>query len=519
MALSRSLKTSTLKTLALLTPLAAGIVAPGLALADDPRAPAVLRLLHVNDVYEVAPNDEGLGGLAELATMVAAAEAKPGADDTIVTFGGDLISPSLLSSIDQGKHMITAMGMVGVDMAVPGNHEFDFGGAVFAEHLKTSPFPWFAANVLDANEQPYGGMVATAMRTVGAYKVGFLGVLTEDTTVLSSPGDDVLFLPALDKAREAAAALKSAGADVIVALTHLDFADDKALAEEVPDIDVILGGHDHDPITWLEAGTLILKAGTDAEYLAEIDLTIKEVQGRKALQVNTIPSWSLIPVTGVTPEPKIAAKVAEWQAILDKELGQPLATTETELDSQRSTVRSKESSMGNLITDAMRAFAKTDVALTNGGGIRGDKVYEAGTTLTRKDMVSEMPFGNVVVVLEVTGAQLKAALENGFSEIENGGGRFPQVSGLTVSYDPAKPAGGRVVAVTVGGAPLDPAKTYTLATNDYMAGGGDGYAALSEGKVVVDASAGRLMAAVVADYVGDQGKVAPKPEGRVTAAR
>jgi 2',3'-cyclic-nucleotide 2'-phosphodiesterase (5'-nucleotidase family) len=93
------------------------------------------------------------------------------------------------------------------------------------------------------------------------------------------------------------------------------------------------------------------------------------------------------------------------------------------------------------------------------------------------------------------------------------------VSGLTVSYDPAKPAGGRVVAVTVGGAPLDPAKTYTLATNDYMAGGGDGYAALSEGKVVVDASAGRLMAAVVADYVGDQGKVAPKPEGRVTAAR
>ena len=123
----------------------------------------------------------------------------------------------------------------------------------------------------------------------------------------------------------------------------------------------------------------------------------------------------------------------------------------------------------------MRAATGADLALTNGGGIRANKIYAPGTTLTRRDILSELPFGNKTVVLEMAGRDIVAALENGLGKIEDGAGRFPHVSGLSVSYDPSRPAGERVLAVTRGGAPLDLDATFTLATNDYMAGGGDGY--------------------------------------------
>ena len=120
--------------------------------------------------------------------------------------------------------------------------------------------------------------------------------------------------------------------------------------------------------------------------------------------------------------------------------------------------------------------------MSNGGGIRGDRTYPADTVLTRKDILTELPFGNVTVLAEISGAGLLAALENGVSQVEDGAGRFPQVSGLSFTYDPARPAGSRIVAVAVGGAALDPARSYRLATNDYLLGGGDGYASLQAGQ-------------------------------------
>ena len=155
------------------------------------------------------------------------------------------------------------------------------------------------------------------------------------------------------------------------------------------------------------------------------------------------------------------------------------------------------------------------MALTNGGGIRGDRTYAAGTTLTRKDVLTELPFGNVVVVLDITGAGLRAALEEGVSSVEDVAGRFPHVSGMTFSFDPKRPKGSRVLQVQVGGKPLDPAAIYRLATNEYMMAGGDGYASLTKGKPVIDASGGPLMATVVMDYIAAKGTVSPAVEGRI----
>ena len=175
--------------------------------------------------------------------------------------------------------------------------------------------------------------------------------------------------------------------------------------------------------------------------------------------------------------------------------------------------------MGNLIADALRAALQADVALTNGGGIRGDRLYDAGTTLTRRDIRRELPFGSVGVLIALSGADLLAALENGVSQVESKAGRFPQVSGLHLVYNPDKPAGNRVVAVQVNGKPLDPTATYRVATNDYMLNGGDGYSSLGKGKMLIDASGGTLMATTVMDYIAAKGAVAPQLEGRIVTRK
>jgi len=208
--------------------------------------------------------------------------------------------------------------------------------------------------------------------------------------------------------------------------------------------------------------------------------------------------------------------VKVYKKRLDDELGQVIGTSSTELNTRRASVRSGETAIGNLITDAMRAATGSDVAVTNGGGIRGDKQYPAGSELARKDVLTELPFGNKTVKLSLTGAQLLEALETGVSQVENAKGRFAQVSGLAFTYDAAKPAGSRVKSVSVGGAPLDKAKTYTLATNDFMARGGDGFGVFRSAEVLIDAKSGTLMATQVINHIAAAGTIAPKIEGRIT---
>jgi 2',3'-cyclic-nucleotide 2'-phosphodiesterase (5'-nucleotidase family) len=170
--------------------------------------------------------------------------------------------------------------------------------------------------------------------------------------------------------------------------------------------------------------------------------------------------------------------------------------------------------MGNLIADALRAATRADITITNGGGIRADRTYDAGTVLTRRDILTELPFGNVTVLTELPGSQVLAALENGVSQVDKGAGRFPQVSGLSFAFDPSAPAGSRVSEVMVGDAALDIDKVYKVATNDYMLGGGDGYGALGGGRVLINQRHGNLMANDETDSVAGTATVTAKVEGR-----
>jgi 2',3'-cyclic-nucleotide 2'-phosphodiesterase (5'-nucleotidase family) len=282
--------------------------------------------------------------------------------------------------------------------------------------------------------------------------------------------------------------------------------------------DLIVSGHDHDLRMGWDGITAYVETSTEANYLpiVDLDVTVTPAAGDKKRSVAWSPEFRIVDTATVTPDPDTQKIVDQLKTKLSADLDVTIGTSTNELDSRKANVRFEETSMGDLVADALRAQTGADVAITNGGGIRGDKVYPAGTVLTRKDVFTELPFGNKTVVAEITGKALHDALENGFSEIGGGDGRFPQISGMTVVVDPSKTPGARVQSVSVGGKPLDPTATYKVATNDYMLGGGNSYTALGTGKVLVDASAAHLMASDVIDYVTAQKTVNVTLDGRIT---
>jgi 2',3'-cyclic-nucleotide 2'-phosphodiesterase (5'-nucleotidase family) len=473
---------------------------------------ATLTLLTVNDVYELTPA-QGRGGLAELMTLLRAERAS--ATHTVTTLNGDFLSPSLMSALFKGAQMVAVCNALGVDLVVFGNHEFDMGPEVTLQRMAESTFAWLGTNVLGSDGKPFGGALATVTRQVGGLTVGFFGVLTPETAHLSSPGPTVTFTPVIPTAQAAVQALRQAGADVIIALTHLPIAEDRALARQVPGISVILGGHDHEPITWYEGSTLIHKSGQDARFLGRIDVLMEKQSTDKGPQVTVTPSWRMIVNRGVTPDPEVAALVGRYVTQLDQELGQPLGTAATALDSRTSAVRSQETTLGNLLADALRDALHADVALLNGGGIRGNRLYAAGTTLTRRDVLQELPFGNIGVLVELSGADLLAALEHSVGQIPEPSGRFLQIAGLQLVYTASQPPGKRIRTVQVGGKALDHTATYRVATSDYLLKGGDGYDSLNRGKVLIDPSGGPLIATTMMQAILTQKTVAPQLEGRI----
>ncbi|CCG40983.1 bifunctional metallophosphatase/5'-nucleotidase [Magnetospirillum molischianum] len=490
----------------------AGLLWSGSAAAEQVR----LTFLHVNDIYEYHSSD-GVGGLAELSTRLKQRRAE--APNPLFTFGGDLISPSLASNLTKGAHLIALFNRLEPVAAVPGNHEFDFGPAVFADRIGESRFPWIGSNVLGADGAPFGGMTASRIVESGGIKVGFLGILTARTGELSLT-DGVVFSNETETARTTARRLRAQGAEIVVALTHLDIEQDRALALAVPEIDLILGGHDHDPIAIRESGALVLKAGQDAQWLGEVEMVVERPDPGQTGRTRVYPQgWRFEAVRDIAPDPALAPLISATDTLLSQALDQPLAVLDQPLDSRTGTVRGGEAAIGNLFADALRAHFEADAALINGGGLRGNRHYPTGATLSRRDVLTEMPFGNAVMLLELSGTQLRAALEHGLSGIETKAGRFPQVSGISVEYAPSRPVGQRIVSIFIGGMALQDDKTYRLATSDYLGHGGDGYSGLKQARVIVDASGGPLLANVVGDYLAANHRVMPRIDGRMKALR
>ena len=487
--------------------LAAALAAAGPAARAEP---VTLTVVHVNDLDRL-DGSGGYGGVARLATVVK--EVRANARHVLVTHGGDAISPSLLSSFDQGAHMIDLFNRIGFDAMALGNHEFDFTPTVTVERIAEAGFPMLSNNAVEPDGTLIDGVTEHLLVEAGRYRVGVFGLTTATTAVKSSPAP-VTFRPAAEVAAEQAKKLREAGADLVIALAHTDRAEDAELMRQGA-VDLLLSGDDHDMKVEVGADTTFVESGEQAKFVTIVDVAMDTVEGRRGPRFVWHPSVRIVNTRFVDPDPDLQPVVEGYLSRLSEELDVEIGSTAVELDSRRAVVRGRETGLANLIVDAMRAATGADVALTNGGGIRGDRVYAPGAVLTRRDVQSELPFGNSTVVLEVTGADLLAALEVGVAGVEEGFGGFPHVSGMTYRFDASKPAGRRIAGVTVGGAPLDPARAYRLATNNFLGRGGDGYAMFATAPRLIDANAGRLMTAQVIDAIAAAGEIAPRVEGRI----
>ncbi|MCR9255306.1 MAG: 5'-nucleotidase C-terminal domain-containing protein [Alphaproteobacteria bacterium] len=490
--------------------LLAAIAVPALAVA----APLNLTVVHVNDIDRMEA-DDGRGGIAKLAAIIERERADGG--HVLVTHGGDTISPSLLSGIDQGAHMIDLFNTIGIDVMVLGNHEYDFGPEIMVRRVAEAQFPVLSANSMTPAGGLPEGVRDNAVFAFGDWSVGVIGLTTPTTAVRSSPAP-IAFGDVTATAAAQADALRADGVDVVIALAHTTISEDEALIAQGA-VDFILGGDDHDlRIKW-SGGTGFVESNSQANYVTVIDFSFdKDTNRDGGERLVWTADYTVIDTAHIAPSKTAAAAVEGYVAKLDAELNVAIGTTETPLDTRRSSVRGAENAFANLLTDAMREAVGADVAITNGGGIRADREYDAGTTLTRRDILSELPFGNRTVLLEMTGADIVAALENGVSRVEDRAGRFPHVSGMTFRYDMTQPAGDRVVRAMVGDEPLDPAHTYRLATNDFMAGGGDGYGVFQNARVLIDETSGDYMASQLMRHIETAGTVSPTVEGRITRA-
>jgi 5'-nucleotidase/UDP-sugar diphosphatase len=483
------------------------------ALAADAIARATFVLL--SDFYRIGQDDDGRGGFARLAAVVGAERARADAEKRRLFFvhAGDTLSPSLMSSVDFGAHMIALFNELGLDAFVPGNHELDFGKEVYLRRMGEARFPILAANLRDAAGSSLPRHEDQLLVDVGEMKLALIGAAYDRTPIVSNSGD-LVFADTRLTLRQRAEAARAAGADLVVAIIHADKETGAALMNGHV-VDLVLSGHNHDLHIDFDGRTALMESQADASYLSVVDLDVAVTASGRSRRIAWWPSFRPIDTAKVAPDPGFAAKVATYEAGLAQVFDLEIATLVAPLDSRSQVVRSEEAAIGNLVADAMRKAASAEIAICNGGGIRGNRFYPVGTKLKRRDLVEELPFGNKTVTASVTGKAVVAALENGFSQLDRPSGRFPQVSGLVVMVDRSAPLGQRVRSVAVGGEPLDPSRLYRLATNDFLARGGDGYWMLA-GEMRASTDSGvRLVAQDVIAYIEASKLIEARTEGRI----
>jgi len=411
------------------------------------------------------------------------------------------------------------MNALAFDGMVMGNHELDFGQAVLKERIAEASFPVLAANVQGMPElKPF------MIREIGGVKVAVIGLVTEHTPTSTHPANAVglTFLPPRATLEATLPELRRR-AEVVIVLTHLGHEADRRLAGQIPGVEAVIGGHSHtrvaDPPRINDV--LVLQAWEHGKALGVLDLTLEggRVTASNARLIDVKPE-------GPPPAGPVAALVDRYQRQMDGVLGEEIGRSRVHLNGAE--VRTRETNFGDWVADIVRRTAGADMALINGGTIR---MSIRKGSIRLKDVYSALPFNNYIVAFRLRGKQIRAALEHGVSRVEFHDGAFPQVSGLTMAYDPSAPPGSRVVRVSVGGRPLEPDREYTVATNDFIAAGGDGYTVFGEvispsdladpaavgrpGAKLVFNDAGRWLRDIVVDTIRAQGEIDPLPEGRI----
>jgi 2',3'-cyclic-nucleotide 2'-phosphodiesterase / 3'-nucleotidase / 5'-nucleotidase len=419
-----------------------------------------------------------IGGSVALASWLAALRAE-NPEGVVLVDGGDLFQGTMMSNLAFGRPIVEQMNALGYTAAAIGNHEFDWTADTLERRIGEMHFRDLGANMVMARggKRPrWVGSDTTVVRH--GVRVGVLGLCYPATPTVTLPANVAQFRFLDDSATAAARvpAMRKAGADVMVGVGHIPAetpqgritGDLPRLARGVPGVDVWLGGHSHNRVIGDVNGIPLMIAGAHGEIVGVCDLRVDPIAHRVIER-----RARLVTVYGDTlaPDSAMVARVERWNqgvaAVAAKVIGRN-ATTLTR-------ARDAESTLGNLITDAMRAEIGADIALQNSGGIRAD-LPDGDITMGR--IYEVMPFDNTIVTMKLTGAEMKRVLEEGLK-----GGRVCQVSGIRYVFDSSRPPLDRVTKLTdTAGAPIDSARTYVVACNNFMAAGGDDYATLTQGR-------------------------------------
>ncbi|KAI9208304.1 2,3-cyclic-nucleotide 2-phosphodiesterase [Polychytrium aggregatum] len=488
----------------------------------------ILPLLHFNDVYHLEPfRTEPVGGFARFAntakSWIEDQKTKFNRPEYLFTFGGDVFNPSVESSITKGKHMLPALNYLGIDVSCYGNHDFDFGVETLMNLTAATNYPWIMSNVWSTQMNRFlaNGREYVVLERYGL-RIGFIGLVEPDWLETITHLPPVEYRDFVTTGRDLARRLKrplgddgGEGVDLVFALTHMRFPNDQRLSNEVPEIDLILGGHDHDFFinsdgvveiekNVYEGKVRVIKTGCDFRELSLNEVTIQPKSDGAPARIRSIKVTRKEIVESLPEDPEALELVKHCLAGMGQKLQQVIGRTRVMLDARGSICRTRESNMGNLATDLLRITYNSDIGLVVGGTIRSDTTYGPGN-LTIRDIIDIFPFDDPCVVIRIKGSDLYDALENGFSALPKTEGRFPQVSGLKIRFDSRLPPYKRIVDVhIIRSGPetcllekLEMDKFYTVATREYLSQGHDGFESLTKSTLVVDSESGMLLSTIL----------------------
>jgi len=496
-----------------------------------------LTILHTNDFHArfepISKYDSGcaeednqagecFGGSARLVTAIEAAKGRT--NNFILVDGGDQFQGTLFYTYYKGKVAAEMMNKMGYDAMTVGNHEFDDGPEVLSGFVDAVGFPILMSNADISGEPLLSDKIRKSVVIErGGEKLGLIGLTPQDTDELASPGPNVIFTDPVGAVQAEVDRLTAEGVSKIIVLSHSGYETDKTIAAETTGVDVIVGGHSHTLLSNTDDGaagpyptmvgqTAIVQAYGYGKFLVELNVTFDD-----AGVVLAAVGDPLVMDAAVSEDETTKARIGELAQPLEEIRQKVVAETTEAIEGDRSVCRAQECPMGNLVADAMLDRVKDQgisIAIQNGGGLRAS--IDAGP-VTMGEVLTVLPFQNTLSTFFVSGQTIVAALENGFSQVEEGAGRFPQVAGLRVTWDPEAEPGARVSSVEVmkDGAwgPIDPSETYGVVSNNYVRNGGDGYKMFVDARDVYDF--GPDLVDVTAEFLAANAPYTPYTDGRI----
>lgn len=467
-----------------------------------------LTILYTGDLPQIASNDHG--DYAQLATLLEKHRSQP--DPVLFLFGGSSIGPSSLSGFDHGAHIIDILNNLEPDAMGVGKSDFSFFEDELSLRAYEAAFPLVTSNMFDPQNNGNIEELATEVLVdKQGIKIGILSIINE-SVIEEYLLHRVKVLDPFLSVQTKAAELRQRGADIVVLMHQLTY----------PFITDLLS----DGV--IDLSFTLVDIGKYSKQEASLNnMIILDKQGDAALVKLTLsPDNNIIQIhkqeielASLEKHPTINEHVQDYNQRLLAVLNEAVITIPEELDSRRVIIRTRQTPFTNLLADALKASAHAQIAIINAGVVRGNRVYQAGTTLTNLDIAAELPYRSRVAVINLKGRHLIEALENGFSLIENEKGRFPSVSGIKVTYNPQAKVGHRVKQVLFNDAPIELEQVYKVATTDYLADGGDGYMSLKQGvSVQITALSSPLVSDIFIDYLRSTRQLNFKLDSRLVVA-